>query len=691
MPLPHNEATSVGDLSSFKNPRSVAVVGASAEKTKWGYWLAIGAIKGESKRQVYFVNRSGGEILGKTAYASLHEVPEVPELIAISVPASAVFDVIEAGLALGTKAFVVVSARVENESEIAALLKAHDAHMVGPNSLGVYFAEGELQLMWGAMTPGTLAIVSQSGQIGSEIAALGVRERIGISSFVSLGNQVDLSAKDILKSLASDDETKTVALYLEDFSQGVEVVEAISDLRSAGKAVLILTTGESDASKNLAQTHTGAMTSDSEIVDAACRAAGAVRVHTPSEVTQIAAFIERAGFPQGRRVAIVSDSGGQGGIAADAAVRLGLEVPQLSENLRSKLDAILPPSASSINPIDLAGAGEADMRSYATLTRILAESGEVDSVVLSGYFGCYGKDVPEVQDIELEIAREIANIKGAVIALHTMESDSRTCIELMSMGVPVSGRVEDVLGAISGAEQASRQPRLLGRHENLSGTELAANFDDAKEMLSRLGIMFPESRVVKTTEEAAQAAKEMNTTVVLKAGGLMHKSEMKGVKLGLASEEAVVIAFEEMFARLGEREYTLEIQDLREHTAEFIVNARRDSNFGPVVSVGFGGVQTEVWNDLSIELGPVDYDTAKSMILNLRSSKLIAGWRGTPALNMDALVKAVVATSDALCSSSDLDEIELNPIRLGQEFALAVDCLVIPAINQFQKEKISIG
>jgi acyl-CoA synthetase (NDP forming) len=176
MPLPQNEATSVGDLLSFKNPRSVAVVGASAEKTKWGYWLAIGALKGESRRQVYFVNRSGGEILGKTAYATLNELPEVPELIAISVPASAVLGVIEVGLALGTKAFVVVSARVENELEIAALLKAHDAHMVGPNSLGVYFAEGELQLMWGAMTPGTLAIVSQSGQIGSEIAALGVRE-----------------------------------------------------------------------------------------------------------------------------------------------------------------------------------------------------------------------------------------------------------------------------------------------------------------------------------------------------------------------------------------------------------------------------------------------------------------------------------------------------------------------------------
>jgi acyl-CoA synthetase (NDP forming) len=359
--------------------------------------------------------------------------------------------------------------------------------------------------------------------------------------------------------------------------------------------------------------------------------------------------------------------------------------------LRLKIDAILPASASSINPIDLAGAGEADMRSYATLTRILAESGEVDSVVLSGYFGCYGKDVPEVQDIELEIARDIASIEGAVVALHTMESDSRTCIELMSMGVPVSGRVEDVLGAISGAEKASRQPRLLDRFENTSGNELAANFDDVKETLSSLGILFPDSRVVKTAAEAAEVAKEMNTTLVLKAGGLMHKSEMNGVKLGLASVESVGSAFEEMFTRLGEREYTLEVQDLREHTAEFIVNARRDSNFGPVVSVGFGGVQTEIWNDLSIELGPVDYNTAKSMILNLRSSKLIAGWRGSPALNMDALARSVVAISDALCSSNDVDEIELNPIRLGQDFALAVDCLIIPTINQVQQEKISIG
>lgn len=669
--------TYAGELNEFRNPKSVAVVGASGEKSKWGFWLAQGALKGQDRRKVYLVNRTGIQILGQNSFRTLGDLPEVPELVAVSVPGPAVLGVIKDGLAIGAKSFLVVSARVEHETEIAALLKEHHAYMVGPNSLGLYSAEGELQLMWGAMTPGTLAIVSQSGQIGSEIAALGLREKIGVSQFVSLGSQVSLNAQDILRSLCRDPQTLTVGLYIEDFSRGAEIVEAISELRENGKAVLVLTTGESTASKNLAQTHTGAMTSDSQIVNAACRASGAVRVQTPAELVRIAAFIERTGFPTGRRVAIVSDSGGQGGIAADQAARLGLYVPELSSKLRRKLDALLPAGASSVNPIDLAGAGEANMRSYATLTRMLAESGEVDSVVLSGYFGSYGKDVVELQDLELEVAREIGAVSGTVIAVHSMDSESLTCQELMTHGVYVTGRIEDVLGALSGAEQANAHPR------NSSDTGAATlelvhdSFVTETDTLAQWGISFPESMVVCSAREAEEAARVLDTMLVLKAGGLLHKTEMGGVKLGLDGVTAVAEAFEEMYARLGERDYTLEVQDTREHVVEFIVSARRDSNFGPVVSVGFGGVQTEIWSDLETELAPVDRKTAAAMINRLRSAKLLAGWRGAPALNVEALIDTVVATADALCAFQYIEEIELNPVRVGPDNAVAVDCVVV--------------
>jgi succinyl-CoA synthetase beta subunit len=197
------------------------------------------------------------------------------------------------------------------------------------------------------------------------------------------------------------------------------------------------------------------------------------------------------------------------------------------------------------------------------------------------------------------------------------------------------------------------------------------------QTLSQWGISFPQSRVVRSAQEAGEVARVLDTTLVLKAGGLLHKTEMGGVKLGLDGVTAAAEAFEEMYARLGERDYTLEVQDTREHVVEFIVSARRDSNFGPVVSVGFGGVQTEIWSDLETELAPVDRKTAAAMINNLRSAKLLAGWRGAPALNIEALIDTVVATAGALCAFQDIEEIELNPVRVGPDNAVAVDCVVV--------------
>jgi len=185
----------------FSDPVSVAVVGASADRAKWGYWLAVGALEGRDRRPVYLVNRGGTVIAGVSSHRSLRELPEIPELVAIAVPGPAVIDVIRTALELGSRAFLVVSARVEDERGIRELLREYGARMIGPNSLGVYSAGGRLRLMWGAMRAGSLAIVSQSGQLGSEIAALGARAGVGVSRFVSLGNQVDVRAAEVLRSL----------------------------------------------------------------------------------------------------------------------------------------------------------------------------------------------------------------------------------------------------------------------------------------------------------------------------------------------------------------------------------------------------------------------------------------------------------------------------------------------------------
>ena len=660
----------------FSTPSSVAVVGASGDPAKWGHWLAKGAQIGAHRRPVYFVNRSGAEVLGYQSYPTLGELPEVPELVAIAVPGHLVAGVIREALEMGSRAFVVVAAAMDEEHETAALLREYGARMIGPNSLGIYSAEGELQLMWGSMRPGSLAIVSQSGQLGSEIAAIGARAGVGVSRFVSLGNQTDMGAAESVRSIIGDGPTRTIGLYVEDFSDGENLFAAIREATASGIGVILLTTGASDASRELAQSHTGAMTSSLDLVDAACRAAGALRVRTPAELVQIASYLHRRDAPAGPRIAVISDSGGQGGIAADEAARLGLELPELSAELRERMAALLTESASSRNPIDLAGSGEARLDVYADLPTLLAESGEVDAVVVSGYFCSYGHDMAPLVAAESAVADRLAAVKQVPVVVHAMAPDSAVSQRLRDAGVPVTGRIEDALLALS----ASQHLRIGAGAEagRPAGARLRAGSQvEIRTSLAAAGIPFPELRIVRDAEEAAAAATELGGTVVLKAAWLAHKTEAGGVALGLRGPSAVREAFRAMHAKIGDGDYTIEAQDTREHLAEFIVSARRDPAFGPVVSVGAGGTETEIWGDIALEIAPVSRDGASDMIARLRSSRLLAPWRGRPALDAAALAAIVSDLGAALAASPEISEIELNPVRVGTDGALAVDCLAV--------------
>ncbi|MFV0435044.1 MAG: acetate--CoA ligase family protein [Leucobacter sp.] len=661
-------------MNAFTLPASVAVVGATADAAKWGHWLAKGAVAGTHRRRVYLVNRTGAEIFGTPSYRSLRDLPEAPELVAIAVPGHLVLQVIREALELGSRAFLVVAAQVAGEREAAELLAAHGARMIGPNSLGIYSAEGDLQLMWGGMRPGSLAIVSQSGQLGSEIAALGQRAGVGVSRFVSLGNQTDVTAAEVVESLIADDRTRTIGLYLEDFSAATELFAALRRAAEAGKHAVLLTTGESGASQALAQSHTGAMTSSMDLVDAACRASGVLRVRTPAGLVNVASYLDRTPPPVGNRVAIITDSGGQGGIAADDAARLGLELPELSGELRARLQPLLSSAASTRNPIDLAGSGEAELSVYAELPRVLAESGEVDAVVLSGYFGSYGDDTPQLLDAELAVAERVAEVAGVPVLVHAMSPDSRVAAQLRGGGVPVYGRIEDTLFAVSAAHRlgASAPERGVSSGAVAPGTQTAV-----REALGAVGIPFPELVVVRSADEAAAAAERLGGTVVLKAAWLAHKTEAGGVALHLRGPEETRAAFAEMHERIGDGDYTVEAQDTREHVAEFIVAARRDPVFGPVITVGYGGTETEVWSDIALELAPVDADTARGMVASLRSSRLLEPWRGRPALAAEHLAQLIARLGGVLAASPGIREIELNPVRVGTETALAVDCLVI--------------
>lgn len=675
-------------LAVFRDPEAVTVVGASADPAKWGYWLARGALKGAHRRRVYLVNARGTEIEGQRSYRSVQELPDAPGLVVLCVPAAAVPQVVTEALAKGARGFLGITAGIDRvlgregaERDLARQIRAHGARMVGPNCLGIYDASTDLQLAWGEFSPGSLGIVSQSGQLGSELANLAADCGLGVSRFVSVGNQVDVTAEEALADLLHHEATRVVALYLESFADGRRMIATLRALRAAGKHTILLTVGASEASWRAAQSHTGALTSALDVVDAACRAAGVIRVDTPAQLVDVAQLVLSAPLPAGPRVAVVGDSGGQGAVAADLAGGHGLRVEQLAEASRQRLAEMLPPDAGLSNPIDLAGAGEQDLTTYARVVDTLLADPAVDAVTLTGYFGSYGADTPSIAGREQEVARSVAEAARRhrkPVVLHSMCRQSETIDLLRRLGVPAYHTVEAATASLASATRLVAQPgRELATPPRRAWPHALDGYLAARKLLAEVGVRFPPAIAVSTTSEVVAAAGQLRAPYVLKADWVAHKTEVGGVVLGLADADTAAKAFEEMSARLGPGRYVLEELDRRTDTVEMIVGARRDSTFGPLVMVGAGGVQAELFRDVAWELAPVDPDTAAAMLQRLRSHALLTGWRGRPAVDVAELIRTVVAVSTLICELPECDELELNPVRVGPDGVVAVDALVI--------------
>lgn len=653
-------------LRVFRDPASVAVVGASDNRSKWGYWLAAGALTGAARRRVDLVNRRGDLVCGHPTATSLRALPEPPELVALCIPAAHVPGIVDDGLALGVRGFLGITAGVPAEAALAARIRAGGARLVGANSLGIVDTATDLRLAWGEYRPGPLAVVSQSGQLGSELAILGARHGLGISRFVSVGNATDVTATELVADLAEHDATRVIALYLENFTDAATLFDTLAALRETGKPTLLLTVGASAASTRLARSHTGSLTSALDVVDAACRAAGVARVGTPGELIDVARAVLVSRPPRGRRVAIVGDSGGQCGITADTAHALGLAVPTFSEQLTGTLATLLPPGAAVHNPVDLAGAGEVDLTSYATTIETALK--ETDAAVLTGYFGRYVVDVPDLTEQEARVAWRLgAAAHDKPILVHTMAPQDGTARVLWSVGVPAFGLVEQALRALRGLAAVGSVVERAPLPDIRPIDNVPTGYWATRQLLAGYGIRFPRGGL---------SAEGLTAPFVLKAGWLAHKSEADAVRIGLSTTDELDTELRAMRARLGPGEYVIEEQDARPDTVEVLIGARRDPDFGPLIVVGAGGTETELHRDLAMELAPVTVDTATAMLARLRCAPLLHGWRGKPAVDIAGLAELVHLISVLVAASPAISELELNPVRIGPDGPVAVDALI---------------
>jgi acetate---CoA ligase (ADP-forming) len=678
------------DLGALFDPRSVAVLGASSDPAKWGHWLARGALKGEARRSVFLVNRNGGEILGRPAYPSLGDLPEDPELVVVTVPAANFEEAVDASLAAGARALVAISAGLgesgaegrAREQAVVKRVRAAGAVLVGPNCLGVFDAGAQLDLSSDELPSGPIGLVSQSGNLGLEVGLLAQDAGLGFSRFISLGNQADLEAAELIEALAAHEPTRLIALYLEDFRDGRAFARAAKAAVAGGKPVVLLAGGGTEVSARAARSHTGALVSDLAAVEAACAAAGIERVATPKELVDVAQALLAAPPAAGRRLAVVADGGGSSVIAADLAAAAGLELPTLGSATQEALREVLPPTAATVNPVDLAGGGEQDVSSFARSVDVLLRSGEVDAVLLAGYFGGYAAYSDELRAREVETAVAMARAAGESsrpLLVQTMYWQAPAPVALREGGVAVYRELEGLFRGVGalvrrGTGAATGVPDL----PEPAGAPLeAAGYWEAREVLEAAGVRFAEARRATGLDDALAAADDLGYPVVLKALGQLHKSEGGGVAVDLADPESLEDALSRMATALTPSEYSVERAVPLGEGVELIVGARRDPRFGPVALVGLGGVYAEVLAEVRVALAPVTAEQARALLLSLRGAPLLTGVRDRPPLDVPVAARAAAALSQVAAERPEIDEIEINPLLVTADGAVGLDARVV--------------
>jgi acyl-CoA synthetase (NDP forming) len=695
------------DLSALFAPRSVAVVGASDDDAKYGNWLAVQAIRMASTHEVHLVNRRGGEVLGRPTVRTLAGLGAPVDLVVLAVPAAGFESAVDEALAAGARALVGVTsgfaeagaAGREVQDRVVARVRAAGAVLLGPNCLGIYDSTTGLTLASNAMPPGRVALLSQSGNVALELKNTLASHGHGFSRFVSLGNQADVDVADLVRDCAHHDGTDVIAVYCEDFGDGRAFVAAAAEAARAGRPVVLLTVGGSQASIRGALSHTGAMTSSSAVVDAACEAAAVYRVPGPRALVNVAVTLARFGPARGNRLGVLADGGGHASLGCDLAESAGLAVPAFAPALREEVAALLPTAVTVDNPVDVGSGSELDIGTFASVSQAVLGSTDVDSLLITGYFGGYEEYGPTMTRRELDTAQRLAEVAQAhdrPVVVHSMYPDGRAAAALRASGIPVLGSVDEAVECL-GLVVARTAPRVP-QPPRLAGSPVtAAGYWAARELLRGTGLSFPDGHAVHRSaaagtgdaaavEQVVAAARELGFPVVVKAMGLLHKSDAGGVVLDLGDEDGVRAAVAAMDARLRPPGYTVERMLDRGAGLELLIGTQRDPHFGTVVAVGMGGVYAEVLADVAVALGPVDEDTALGMLRRLRCAPILAEFRGRPRLALDAAAHVVSEISFLAAAHPEITELEVNPVLLTPTCLTGLDARIVLDTGQPQED-----
>lgn len=675
------------DLSALFDPKSMAVVGASNNPGKYGNWLSVRALAGP--RPAHLINRTSPSVLGQPTSPRLSAVGSKIDLAVIAVPAAAFEDAIEDAIEARVGAIVAITAGLGESGGAAAQrqralvqrVRAAGISMLGPNCMGVLDTTTGLDATVNDFTPGSVSIISQSGNlaidIGADLSDLGM----GVARFVSLGNSADIDAADLIDSCVQHEGTEAIAVYCEGFGDGRKFARAVARAHHAGKPVILLSVGRGAASTRGAASHTGSMVTSSVVLEAMCESTGAELVSTPHEMAVLLQAVVRWKAPTGRRVAVLADGGGHGSLMSDCLEGVGMGVEEFGTALSERIAGQLPPTATTANPVDVAGGGEQDITCFPRVIDVLTDNDEADAVMITGQFGGYSHYDPAVTSAEIAAALSIAGASRrnkTPVFVHSVFPDSAAAATLRDGGIPVYRNMEDAAWSLE--RVTARAQRIV---EGVPGTESVApavtetGYWPARRTLAGAGIRFGRAHEVSTIEQLRRLAADLQFPLVLKALGDEHKADRGGVLLGIADHDELEAAWSDVQDRLSPPSVSVEEQLDLSDAVELIVGARQDPVFGTIVLVGLGGFFTELFSDIRCALGPVTVRTAREMLLGLSGSAMLTGFRGRPPIDLQATAQLVSTLSHFAAAHPEIAEVECNPVAATSTAATALDARIV--------------
>jgi acetyltransferase len=699
------------NLDKAFNPTSVAIIGASDEEGSVGNAIVKNFSRGYSGK-VYYVNMRKPEINGVKTYPTVGQINSPVDLAMIATPAKTVPDVVEQCGKAGIKSAIIVSAGFKEtgpdgkalETKILEIAQRYGLRIIGPNCIGIIRPKINLNATFvdKSPKPGNIAFLSQSGALGSAILDWAIQENIGFSNFVSVGSMIDVDFGDLIDYFGSDPDTTSILMYVEGLTDARKFMSAARQF-SRTKPIIVVKSGKFSESAKAAASHTGSMSGEDNIYDAAFRRAGIVRVEEIADLFNSAEVLGTQPLPKGPNLAIITNAGGPGVMTTDALIARGGKIASLESKTIDSLNCVLPPFWSHGNPVDILGDAKADR--YKAAVEACLEDGNIDGILV--IFTQQSVSEP------VEIARNLAEIANSgkhpkktiltsfmgsgkvqeansilnannIPTYSTPEQAVKTYMYMYQYQENLETLYETPEYMTLDSTPAKRPIMVILRNVAAEERDLLTE-DEAKRLLKYYNFPVIVTKVAKTADQAVDLAQKIGYPIALKilSPQIAHKTDAGGVVLNITSESQVRWAFETVTQKAIEYNSEANIigvtvqQMVKTKGTELIIGGKTDPLFGPVILFGMGGVGVELFKDYAMELPPLNTSLIRTMIQRTKVYQLLKGYRNSPPANIPLLEEILAKFSQLLVDFPQIKEIDINPLLLNENEAVILDARIV--------------